>query len=203
WKPSGTSARSSTRSTIFKTRLPALSKSRRRQPGKSAATLPRRPRGATKSPRISPASPRRPAVPPRAPATPRARLMNCRAWLSACKRSLHSSSTRMPPPASEAIISHSISATLAGQATGTPSQMLALVIDDSRTARLVIGNMLRELGMEVVTAANGVEGLAQLDKNPHVELILLDWNMPEMNGLDFLRTVRSQEAYRHIRILMA
>jgi two-component system chemotaxis response regulator CheY len=81
--------------------------------------------------------------------------------------------------------------------------MLALVIDDSRTARLVIGNMLRELGMEVLSAANGVEGLAQLDRNPDVELILLDWNMPEMNGLDFLKTVRSREAYRHIRILMA
>jgi two-component system chemotaxis response regulator CheY len=82
-------------------------------------------------------------------------------------------------------------------------QMLAMVIDDSRTARLVIGNMLRELGMEVISAANGVEGIAQLSKNPDVELILLDWNMPEMNGLDFLRTVRSQMAYQHIRILMA
>jgi two-component system chemotaxis response regulator CheY len=81
--------------------------------------------------------------------------------------------------------------------------MLALVIDDSRTARLVIGNMLRELGMEVISAANGLEGLAQLNSNPEVELILLDWNMPEMNGLDFLRRIRSQEAYNHIRILMA
>jgi two-component system chemotaxis response regulator CheY len=81
--------------------------------------------------------------------------------------------------------------------------MLALVIDDSRTARLVIGNMLRELGMEVISAANGVEGLAQLNQNPDLELILLDWNMPEMNGLEFLKAVRSQEAYRHIRILMA
>jgi two-component system chemotaxis response regulator CheY len=81
--------------------------------------------------------------------------------------------------------------------------MLALVIDDSRTARLVIGNMLRELGMDVIGAANGVEGLAQLKQNPDVELILLDWNMPEMNGLDFLRAVRAREAYRNIRILMA
>ena len=81
--------------------------------------------------------------------------------------------------------------------------MLALVIDDSRTARLVIGNMLRELGMEVISASNGVEALALLSKNPDVELILLDWNMPEMNGLDFLKAVRAQKSYNHVRILMA
>jgi two-component system chemotaxis response regulator CheY len=80
--------------------------------------------------------------------------------------------------------------------------MRALVIDDSRTVRIIIGNMLREVGMEVVEASNGLEALEQLRRNPDVELMLVDWNMPEMNGFDFLRAVRSQRAFDPVRILM-
>ena len=80
--------------------------------------------------------------------------------------------------------------------------MRALVIDDSRTVRIIIGTILREVGMEVLEAANGLEALEQIKRNPDVELMLVDWNMPEMNGLDFLRAVRSQRAYDAVRILM-
>lgn len=80
--------------------------------------------------------------------------------------------------------------------------MRALVIDDSRTARLIIGQMLRELSIEVLEAADGVKALEQLKCNPNVDLMLVDWNMPEMNGLDFVRAVRSQRAYDAVRILM-
>jgi two-component system chemotaxis response regulator CheY len=80
--------------------------------------------------------------------------------------------------------------------------MRALVIDDSRTVRIIIGKILREIGMEVLEARNGLEALEQLKQNPDVELLLVDWNMPEMNGLDFIRVVRSQPAYNGVRILM-
>jgi two-component system chemotaxis response regulator CheY len=80
--------------------------------------------------------------------------------------------------------------------------MRALVIDDSRTVRIIIGTILRELGMEVLEAANGLEALEQMKLNPDVDLMLLDWNMPRMNGFDFLRAVRSQRAYDAVRILM-
>jgi two-component system chemotaxis response regulator CheY len=80
--------------------------------------------------------------------------------------------------------------------------MRALVIDDSRTVRIIIGTILRELGMEVLEAANGLEALEQMKLNPDVDLMLLDWNMPQMNGLDFLRAVRSQRGYDAVRILM-
>src|SRR5436190_7569948 len=80
--------------------------------------------------------------------------------------------------------------------------MLTLVADDSRTTRLIIGKILRELGMGVIEAAHGVEALQQLEKNPGVELVLLDWNMPQMNGIDFLRRVRAEPAFKHVRILM-
>jgi two-component system chemotaxis response regulator CheY len=80
--------------------------------------------------------------------------------------------------------------------------MRALVIDDSRAVRIIIGKILREMGMEVLEAAHGREGLDQLVRNPDLELVLVDWNMPEMDGLDFIRTVRSQRAYAGVRILM-
>jgi two-component system chemotaxis response regulator CheY len=80
--------------------------------------------------------------------------------------------------------------------------MRALVIDDSRTVRMIVGAVLREIGMDVVEAANGVEALEQMKRHPDIELLLVDWNMPEMNGFDFIRTVRSQSAYNAVRILM-
>ena len=80
--------------------------------------------------------------------------------------------------------------------------MRALVIDDSRTVRIIIGKILREIGIEVLEAGNGLEALEQMKLNPDVELMLVDWNMPEMNGLDFIRTVRAERAYDGVRILM-
>ena len=80
--------------------------------------------------------------------------------------------------------------------------MRALVIDDSRTVRLLIGNILRELGMTVLEAADGRQALEQLRECPDVELILVDWNMPVMNGLDFIRAVRSERGRDAVRIMM-
>jgi two-component system, chemotaxis family, chemotaxis protein CheY len=80
--------------------------------------------------------------------------------------------------------------------------MRALVIDDSRTVRMIIGQTLRELGMEVLEAGTGLEALEQIKLHPDVELMLVDWNMPEMNGIDFIRAVRSQRAFDPVRILM-
>ena len=50
--------------------------------------------------------------------------------------------------------------------------------------------------MDVVEAGNGREGLEQLRRNPDVELVLVDWNMPVMNGLDFILAVRAQPGLR-------
>jgi len=80
--------------------------------------------------------------------------------------------------------------------------MRALVIDDSRTVRIIIGQILREIGMEVIEAKNGVEALELIRRDPDVELMLVDWNMPEMNGLDFIKVVRSDRTFDGVRILM-
>jgi two-component system chemotaxis response regulator CheY len=80
--------------------------------------------------------------------------------------------------------------------------MLALVIDDSRTVRLIIGKILRDAGIEVVEAGNGRDALERMRENPDVELVLVDWNMPEMNGLEYLRAVRGKRMYDAVRIMM-
>jgi two-component system chemotaxis response regulator CheY len=80
--------------------------------------------------------------------------------------------------------------------------MRALVIDDSRTARAIIGQILREEGLEVVEAADGREGLERLREPPGAGLVLVDWNMPVMDGLEFIRTVRADPAHDAVRIVM-
>jgi two-component system, chemotaxis family, chemotaxis protein CheY len=80
--------------------------------------------------------------------------------------------------------------------------MRALVIDDSRTVRLIVGKILVELGWEVIEAGNGREGLELLRQTPGVDIVLVDWNMPELNGLDFITTVRAQRSYDNLRLVM-
>ena len=80
--------------------------------------------------------------------------------------------------------------------------MVALVIDDSRAVRIIIAKILREIGIDVVEAADGLQAMEQLKCHPDIELMLVDWNMPQMNGFELLRAVRGQRAYDHIRILM-
>lgn len=80
--------------------------------------------------------------------------------------------------------------------------MQALVIDDSRAVRMIIGNILRDAGMDVLEAGDGRQGIDQLENNPDVELILVDWNMPVMNGYEFIQAVRAQQVYDRIRIMM-
>jgi two-component system chemotaxis response regulator CheY len=77
-----------------------------------------------------------------------------------------------------------------------------LVIDDSRTMRLILGRMLRDLGLQVTEAANGRDALAQLDGGLSPGLILVDWNMPEMTGIEFVRAVRQPPYSSSAKLVM-
>lgn len=80
--------------------------------------------------------------------------------------------------------------------------MRALVIDDSRAIRSIVGKTVRELGFEVLEAANGREGLDRLSAAGTVDLVLVDWNMPEMDGYQFLVAARANAAWRALPIIM-
>jgi two-component system chemotaxis response regulator CheY len=67
-----------------------------------------------------------------------------------------------------------------------------LVVDDSRVIRKVARRILEDLGFHVEEAADGLEALAACRKKPP-EAVLLDWNMPVMSGIDFLRQLRKEK----------
>ena len=78
-----------------------------------------------------------------------------------------------------------------------------MVVDDSRIMRNVVKNIFEELKIPVqyLEAEDGKKALLLLLNNP-VDLILLDWNMPNLSGIDFLKKVRAIEKYRNIPIVM-
>ena len=81
--------------------------------------------------------------------------------------------------------------------------MYAIVIDDSSAMRMILRRTLSSMGFTVVDAVNGrdaLDKLANLDYVPDVALI--DWNMPEMDGLTFVQTVRDDPRYRRLSLLM-
>jgi len=80
--------------------------------------------------------------------------------------------------------------------------MRVLVVDDSRAIRTILGRMMREMGFEVTEAGNGLEALSQLEQNTDVGLALVDWNMPEMNGFDFVKEVRGRSQHNDVRLMM-
>jgi two-component system, chemotaxis family, chemotaxis protein CheY len=82
------------------------------------------------------------------------------------------------------------------------SRMRFLIIDDSVTMRRIIANILARLGHpEVLHASNGREALDRLAAE-HVDVVITDWYMPEMNGLDFVTTLRNTPATSHIPIVI-
>jgi len=79
----------------------------------------------------------------------------------------------------------------------------ALVVDDSRTIRMIIRRILVELGYEVCEASNGREALDVLKaEEAAVDLVLADWNMPEMDGLELVKQLRKIPEYSSIKVIM-
>ena len=81
--------------------------------------------------------------------------------------------------------------------------MLALVLDDSRAMRMILRRILVDCGFDVVEAADGQQALDVVAASPEVPaLALVDWNMPVMNGLEFVKAVRAEPAYKQMTLMM-
>lgn len=80
--------------------------------------------------------------------------------------------------------------------------MRALVVDDSRAIRRIISSMLVDLGYEVHQAADGLDALKRLEEIGPPDVMLVDWNMPEMNGIELIKAARSNPSYSDVPIMM-
>ncbi len=67
---------------------------------------------------------------------------------------------------------------------------------------MILTKYLRALGFEIKQAGNGLEGLKALEEMEWADVALVDWNMPGMNGIEFVHSVRAQEKYSELRIMM-
>jgi len=80
--------------------------------------------------------------------------------------------------------------------------MRALVIDDSKAMRLILSRALKQSGFEVAEAIHGKDGLEKLGAAGPFDVALVDWNMPEMNGLEFVQAVRASAGYAGMKLMM-
>lgn len=84
----------------------------------------------------------------------------------------------------------------------TPARARALVLDDSRAVRMLLRRVLDGLGFDVTEAGSVAEGLERLRELGTVSLALVDWHMPEADGVEFVRAVRCDPSQADMRLIM-
>jgi two-component system chemotaxis response regulator CheY len=81
--------------------------------------------------------------------------------------------------------------------------MKALVVDDARAMRMMLSGILKQVGFtDVAQAGNGKEGLAHLTAHPDTNLAMVDWNMPEMTGIEMVEAVRQNAQLNDVCLMM-
>ncbi len=81
--------------------------------------------------------------------------------------------------------------------------MKLLVVDDSSTMRRIIKNTLARLNYkDVLEAEDGVVAWRVMCENDDIDMLITDWNMPEMNGLELVKKVRAESKYDDMPIIM-
>lgn len=88
-----------------------------------------------------------------------------------------------------------------------PETTRILIVDDMMTMRALIKGQLKGMGFKhFIEADNGENGynvlVAQLAANTPIELVLSDWNMPQLNGLDFLKKVRASKDFKNLPFML-
>lgn len=90
---------------------------------------------------------------------------------------------------------------LDGSAAGEAA-VKVLIVDDETVGRALLDNWVREWGYEVITASSGEECLALLEGDPSIQLVVLDWLMPGISGLDVCRRVRENPHGRYVYLIL-
>ena len=85
---------------------------------------------------------------------------------------------------------------------GLDLSMTVLIVEDFSTMRRILKNIFKQLGYnQILEADDGTTALEMLP-NQKIDLIVSDWNMPKMSGLDLLKAVRADDAFKDIPFLM-
>ena len=71
--------------------------------------------------------------------------------------------------------------------------MKAITVDDSKTIRAIVKRTLKGIGFEVEEAEDGLVALEKIKQAWPIDLAVVDWNMPNMNGIEFLRALRKEQ----------
>ncbi len=77
-----------------------------------------------------------------------------------------------------------------------------LVVDDSSTVRQQVSLALRQAGFEILEAADGAEGFAQVSGNRAIDMVVCDVNMPNVNGLEMVERIKAKPEHKALPILM-
>ncbi len=80
--------------------------------------------------------------------------------------------------------------------------MRALIVEDSKATRMVLKDILENVGFEITEAGDGLDALEKLKSSGQFDLALVDWNMPEMNGYKFVVEVRKDLDYDNMKLMM-
>ncbi len=80
--------------------------------------------------------------------------------------------------------------------------MKVLVVDDSKAMRSIIGRILKDFDFEIIQAEHGLDALEKLRSMGRPDLVLVDWNMPQMDGLELVEAIRQVPFFDSVRIMM-
>jgi two-component system chemotaxis response regulator CheY len=80
--------------------------------------------------------------------------------------------------------------------------MRALIIDDSSSTRKILGQFMRQMNYEIIEAGDGKEALQRFEEASDITVALVDWNMPVMNGLEFVRRLRENREHDDVKLMM-
>ena len=82
--------------------------------------------------------------------------------------------------------------------------MKFLTVDDAKVIRMMLENVVKRYikHATMLQAEHGADGMKVLEEHPDVKMIFIDWNMPIMNGYEFVKAVRANDAYKEIKLIM-
>ena len=80
--------------------------------------------------------------------------------------------------------------------------MRALVIDDSKAARMAVSRILQDVGITCEEAENGAQALEKIRNEGPFDMAMVDWNMPVMNGYDFVKEIRHDSKLADLKLIM-